>query len=92
MAERPELARCLEYLRPVDTLVVWRLDRLGRSLRHLVETVNQCAVTVVQEEEPPKVRLRHRIAVAAVCRRFLITEELHRHGWNRRSEPPQDKQ
>jgi DNA invertase Pin-like site-specific DNA recombinase len=40
LAERPELARCLEYLRPGDTLVVWRLDRLGRSLRHLVETVN----------------------------------------------------
>ncbi len=32
---RPELDRVLEALRPGDTLVVWRLDRLGRSLRHL---------------------------------------------------------
>ncbi len=39
LVERPELARLLERLLPGDTLVVWRLDRLGRSLRHLVETV-----------------------------------------------------
>jgi len=38
-AERPGLAECLKYLRPGDTLVVWRLDRLGRSLPHLIETV-----------------------------------------------------
>ena len=36
---RPELDACLDYLRAGDTLVVWRLDRLGRSLRHLVEVV-----------------------------------------------------
>ena len=36
---RPELDACLDYLRPGDTLVVWRLDRLGRSLRHLIELV-----------------------------------------------------
>jgi len=33
------LQEVLAYLRPGDTLVVWRLDRLGRSLRHLIETV-----------------------------------------------------
>ena len=43
LAERPELTLCLGYLRAGDTLVVWRLDRLGRSLRHLVETVNALA-------------------------------------------------
>ena len=37
--ERPELGRVLEQLRDGDTLVVWRLDRLGRSLRHLIDTV-----------------------------------------------------
>jgi len=36
---RPELDRALELLRAGDTLVVWRLDRLGRSLRHLIDTV-----------------------------------------------------
>jgi len=43
LTERPELTVCLGYLRAGDTLVVWRLDRLGRSLRHLVETVNALA-------------------------------------------------
>jgi DNA invertase Pin-like site-specific DNA recombinase len=37
--ERPELAKVLDQLRPGDTLVVWKLDRLGRSLRHLIDTV-----------------------------------------------------
>jgi DNA invertase Pin-like site-specific DNA recombinase len=36
---RPELGACLDYVRAGDTLVVWRLDRLGRSLRHLIETI-----------------------------------------------------
>jgi DNA invertase Pin-like site-specific DNA recombinase len=37
--DRPGLDAVLEYLRPGDTLVVWKLDRLGRSLPHLIETV-----------------------------------------------------
>jgi len=36
---RPGLDKALEQLRPCDTLVVWRLDRLGRSLKHLIEVV-----------------------------------------------------
>src|SRR5664279_46361 len=36
---RPELDAVLAQLRPGDPLVVWRLDRLGRSLRHLIDTV-----------------------------------------------------
>jgi DNA invertase Pin-like site-specific DNA recombinase len=41
VAARPQLERCLDHLRSADTLVVWRLDRLGRSLRHLIDTVSQ---------------------------------------------------
>jgi DNA invertase Pin-like site-specific DNA recombinase len=37
--EREGLEQALKYVRPRDTLVVWRLDRLGRSLRHLIDTV-----------------------------------------------------
>ncbi|MPY12313.1 recombinase family protein [Arthrobacter bussei] len=36
---RPELDKMLDYLRPGDTLLVWRLDRLGRSMQHLVGLV-----------------------------------------------------
>ena len=36
---RPGLTDALEYLREGDTIVVWRLDRLGRSLKHLINTV-----------------------------------------------------
>jgi DNA invertase Pin-like site-specific DNA recombinase len=36
-ADRPELRKLLDQLRPGDTITVWRLDRLGRSLRHLIE-------------------------------------------------------
>jgi DNA invertase Pin-like site-specific DNA recombinase len=36
-ANRPGLTRTLEMLRQGDLLVVWRLDRLGRSLKHLIE-------------------------------------------------------
>jgi DNA invertase Pin-like site-specific DNA recombinase len=38
-AERPGLTKALAMLRKEDTLVVWRLDRLGRSLKHLIELV-----------------------------------------------------
>src|SRR6187200_1158833 len=41
LAERPGLTEALHYLRPGDALVVWRLDRLGRSLQHLLETISQ---------------------------------------------------
>ncbi|MBD9561067.1 recombinase family protein [Ensifer sp. ENS03] len=38
--DRPGLAACLKALRRGDTLVVWKLDRLGRDLRHLVNLVD----------------------------------------------------
>jgi DNA invertase Pin-like site-specific DNA recombinase len=34
--KRPSLLRCLKKLQPGDTLIVWKLDRLGRSLRDLI--------------------------------------------------------
>jgi DNA invertase Pin-like site-specific DNA recombinase len=38
--ERPGLTACLKALREGDILAVWKLDRLGRDLRHLVNTVH----------------------------------------------------
>lgn len=40
-AERPGLAKALEMLREGDTLVVWKLDRLGRSVKNLVDLVGE---------------------------------------------------
>ena len=38
-SSRPGLDACLQQLKPGDCLLVWRLDRLGRSLRHLIDLV-----------------------------------------------------
>src|SRR5271167_4819251 len=40
---RPQLDRLLDQLRPGDTVVVWRLDRLGRSLKHLIQLIEDLA-------------------------------------------------
>ncbi len=39
--DREGLQKAMEFLRSGDTLVVWRLDRLGRSLKHLIEFCTQ---------------------------------------------------
>jgi DNA invertase Pin-like site-specific DNA recombinase len=39
--DRPELKAALDYLRSGDTLVVWKLDRLARSMRQLIETLEE---------------------------------------------------
>lgn len=44
--DRPQLAAALDYMRPGDTLVVWKLDRLARSLKQLIETIED-----LQEKE-----------------------------------------
>ncbi len=41
--DRPQLQAALDYLRPGDTLVVWKLDRLARSLKQLIETMERLA-------------------------------------------------
>ena len=38
--DRPELQQCLKSLREDDVLIVWKLDRLGRSLQHLIDVVS----------------------------------------------------
>ena len=38
--DRPGLATCLQALQPGDTLTVWKLDRLGRNLKHLISVVD----------------------------------------------------
>ena len=40
-ADRPELAKVIDYLRKGDTLVVWKLDRLARSMSQLITTMNE---------------------------------------------------
>jgi len=46
-ADRPELARTLDVLREGDVLVVWKLDRVGRSLTELVKIVTDLAARKV---------------------------------------------
>lgn len=36
---RPELDRAFDYMRPSDTLVIWKLDRIACSFKQLIETV-----------------------------------------------------
>lgn len=40
-SDRPELNDLIKFIREGDTLIVWKLDRLGRSLQHLVKVVNE---------------------------------------------------
>ncbi|NCD20093.1 MAG: recombinase family protein [Actinobacteria bacterium] len=40
LEHRPEFDKVIDQLRPGDTLVVWRLDRLGRSIRHLIDQLH----------------------------------------------------
>lgn len=40
-ADRIGLAEAIRYVREGDTLTVWKLDRLGRSMKHLVENINE---------------------------------------------------
>jgi len=86
LAERPELTRALDHLRAGDTLVVWRLDRLGRSLRHLVETVGALeergvgfrSLTESIDTTTPGGRLVfHLFAALAEFERDLIRERTH---------------
>lgn len=82
-ADRPGLKAALEYLRPGDKLVIWKLDRLGRSLQHLIETVKLLQargvdLLVVQEKmdtsSPTGKLFFHMMGALAEFERDLIRE------------------
>ena len=80
---RPELTRCLASLRAGDTLIVWKLDRLGRSLSHLVAVLSDLqkrrisflSLTEAIDTESAAGRLMgHMLAALAEFERALIVE------------------
>lgn len=85
-ADRPGLLQALEFARKGDTLAVWRLDRLGRSLPDLVATVGQLADRGIQFESLQE-RIEtttatgrlvfHLFAALAEFERNLIRERTH---------------
>jgi DNA invertase Pin-like site-specific DNA recombinase len=81
--DRPEFLRMLDMARPGDVIVVWRLDRLGRSLKELIETVNQLSERGIElrslkeqiDTTTPTGRLMfHVIAALAEFERDIISE------------------
>ena len=81
--KRPQLENCLQALRNGDTLYIWRLDRLGRSLKDLITIVNQlqeigCELVSIKESID---RGQHRIRIILygryicliLCVCYLIT-------------------
>ncbi len=85
-ADRPVLEEVLAYARAGDTLVVWRLDRLGRSLPHLIETVaslQDCGIGFrslteqIDTTTPGGKLIFHVFGALAEFERDLIRERTH---------------
>jgi DNA invertase Pin-like site-specific DNA recombinase len=99
--ERPELAKALAYARQGDVLVVWKLDRLGRSLIHLAEVARgladrgiglRCLHGPVDTTSPQGRLVYGILAALAEFERELIRERTRaamalarQRGWNPRS-------
>jgi DNA invertase Pin-like site-specific DNA recombinase len=84
--DRPELARALATLEPGDVLVVWKLDRLARSIRQLVETVEDLddrgigfrSLTEAMDSTTPGGRLMfHIFAALAEFERGILRERVN---------------
>ena len=73
--DRPELTRCLDRLDEGDTLIVWRLDRLGRSLTDLLEIV-----TTLQSRKVAFVSLKEKFdtSSASGCLGNISSTSSHR--------------
>ena len=81
--KRPALSRCLAALASGDTLIVWKLDRLGRSLRDLIDLLDglrargvqfQSITEAIDTETPTGRAMWQLIGVLAELERSLITE------------------
>jgi DNA invertase Pin-like site-specific DNA recombinase len=90
VAERPGLAKLKEILRAEDTLVVWRLDRLGRSLKDLIawvawleqEGIGLRSLHEALDTTTPSGKLTfHIFAALAEFERQLIQERTQACGW-----------
>jgi DNA invertase Pin-like site-specific DNA recombinase len=83
VAKRPALARCLKALQPGDTLTVWKLDRLGRSVRDLLNVLHelqgrgvefQSLTEAIDTATPTGRAMLHMVALLAELERGLIAE------------------
>jgi DNA invertase Pin-like site-specific DNA recombinase len=81
--KRPALARCLKKLETGDTLIVWKLDRLGRSLRDLISMLDdfrskgirfRSLTEAIDTETPTGRAMWQMIGVLAELERSLIVE------------------
>jgi len=81
--KRPALTRCLKTLQHGDTLTVWKLDRLGRSVRDLLNTLHdlqergirfQSLTEAIDTKTPTGRAMLHMVAMLAELERGLISE------------------
>jgi len=81
--KRPSLRRCLKKLEPGDTLIVWKLDRLGRSLRDLITMLDdlkqrgvkfRSLTEAIDTDTPTGRAMWQMIGVLAELERSLISE------------------